>query len=79
MIDRILDGCYSLGMKTDRRGEFDAGWLMCISSLVGGHGVSTQAEELFAQIGSPTAAEVRALNLCEYDRANLNAVRKSAR
>lgn len=63
----------------DKRGDFEAGWLMCISSLVGGHGVSTQAEELFEQIGNPSAAQVRKLGLTEYDRANINAVRRSNR
>lgn len=57
--------------------DFNRGWLMCISSLVGGHGNSTQAEELFEQIGMPSAKEVRRLGLTEYDRANLNKVRNS--
>lgn len=57
--------------------EFNSGWLMCLSSLIGCFGVSTEARQLFEEIGSPTAAEVRRLGLCSYDRTNLNAVRKS--
>lgn len=59
--------------------DFTMGWLVCLSSMIGGHGVSTQAEELFEQIGRPTAKEVRRLGLSEYDRGNLNEVRKATR
>lgn len=61
--------------------DFTRGWLMCLSTLACRHikGTSSEAEELFRQIGSPSAKEVRRLGLTEYDRENLNDIRKAAK
>jgi len=64
---------------TQRDDDFVRGWLLCLSTLVGGFGTSAEAEHLFREIGSPSDTEVRRMNLCEYDRRNLNLVRKVSR
>lgn len=64
-------------MKT-RSDDVDAGFLICLSHLIGGHGVGTEAVELFKIAGSPSAKRVRELGLPEYDRENLAQVRKAA-
>jgi hypothetical protein len=65
--------------QPELKDEFTSGYLICLSLLIGAFGNSTEAEHLFREIGSPTAKEVRRLNLCEYDRRNLSEVRKYAK
>lgn len=66
-------------MSDRKNDEFMRGYLVCVSDLVAGYGSSTEAEELFRNIGSPSAAEVRRLGLTDYDRNNLSKVRKAVK
>lgn len=55
---------------------FYAGYIVCLSSLVHGHGTNTESYELFREIGFPSAKMVRDLDLGEYDREAMNLLRK---
>lgn len=61
--------------------DFVRGWRLCLTTLANRHirGVSSEAEELFRQIGSPSAKEVRRLGLTEYDRETLSQIRKACK
>ena len=51
--------------------EFTRGYLIAVSNLIGGFGVSTQSSELLGTIDA-TPALVRKFGFSEYDRANLS-------
>lgn len=52
-------------MRKKKRSEFMQGFACAVSSLVKGHGPSTESSELVGQIG--TYAEAKAYGVDEYD------------